>query len=80
MLVTFGTEVDFDVKYVQLHAYQLPKVVQALRRPGRHIVKVLHVRGARCVEERLIGAYERAGVDTFLLDVTAARRARRQHG
>jgi phosphoribosylanthranilate isomerase len=71
VLVTFGTETDFDVKYVQLHAYQLPKVVQALRRPGRHIVKVLHLRGARCVEERLIRAYERAGVDTFLLDVTA---------
>jgi phosphoribosylanthranilate isomerase len=71
VLVTFGADVDFDVKYVQLHAYQLPKVVQALRRPGRHIVKVLHIRGGRCVEERLIGAYERAGVNTFLLDVTA---------
>jgi phosphoribosylanthranilate isomerase len=70
VLVTFGGEVGFDVKYVQLHAYQLPKVVQALRRPGRNIVKVLHIRGDRCVEERLIDAYRRAGVDTFLLDVT----------
>ena len=59
------------IKYVQLHAYQLPKVVAALRRPGLHLVKVLHVRGGRCVEERLIDAYERAGVDSFLLDVTS---------
>ena len=34
----------------------------------------------RCVEERLIEAYERAGVDSFLLDVTSGRRPRRQHG
>ena len=60
-----------DIKYVQLHAYQLPKVVAALRRPGLLLVKVLHVRGGHCAEERLIGAYERAGVDAFLLDVTS---------
>ena len=58
------------IRYVQLHAYQLPRVVQALRRPGLHLVKVLHVLGRRCVEERLIEAYERAGVDSFLLDVS----------
>jgi phosphoribosylanthranilate isomerase len=79
VLVTFAGEAGrlaglaraCRVKYLQLHAYQLPKVVQTLRRPGLHIVKVLHVRGGRCVEEPLIGAYERAGVDSFLLDVTS---------
>ena len=79
VLVTFAADPEgvcalaraCAIKYVQLHAYQLPKVVAALRRPGLHLVKVLHVRGGRCVEERLIDAYERAGVDSFLLDVTS---------
>ncbi|MFF3624848.1 N-(5'-phosphoribosyl)anthranilate isomerase [Streptomyces sp. NPDC002467] len=58
--------------WVQLHAYQPPAVVRALREqlPAETgIVKVLHVeeRGG-CVERPLIGAYERAGTDLFLLD------------
>ena len=38
------------------------------RSPAAHILKVLHVADGQCVEKRLIPAYERAGVDTFLLD------------
>jgi len=60
--------------WLQLHAFQLPGVVKALREgprgPELTIVKVLHVRGDRCVDLPLVPAYERAGVDAFLLDVT----------
>ncbi|MFD7259996.1 N-(5'-phosphoribosyl)anthranilate isomerase [Streptomyces sp. NPDC059874] len=60
------------VGWVQLHAYQPPAVVRALREalPAETgIVKVLHVdEGGGCVERPLIGAYERAGTDLFLLD------------
>jgi phosphoribosylanthranilate isomerase len=63
------------VSWVQLHAYQLPSVVKDLRASVRRrrltIVKVLHVRGGRCVDLRLVPAYERAGTDAFLLDVTS---------
>lgn len=64
---------ESGVRWVQLHAYQLPKVVRELRasvrRLGVKLVKVLHVRGRRCVDLRLVAAYERAGVDAFVLDV-----------
>jgi phosphoribosylanthranilate isomerase len=33
-----------------------------------HVIKVLHVRNGDCLERPLIRAYERAGVDYFLLD------------
>ena len=35
------------------------------------MIKVLHVRGDSCIEERLIGGYEKAGVDVFLFDAVA---------
>ncbi|MGH3864413.1 hypothetical protein, partial [Actinokineospora sp.] len=53
---------------VQLHGYQQPGIARALKTAGRTVVKVLHVRDGRCVETPLIPAYERAGVDLFLLD------------
>ncbi|MGW0752352.1 phosphoribosylanthranilate isomerase [Streptomyces sp. NPDC002587] len=60
------------VGWVQLHAYQPPAVVRALREalPAEvGIVKVLHVaEDGSCVERPLIGAYGRAGTDLFLLD------------
>ncbi|MFE9538451.1 N-(5'-phosphoribosyl)anthranilate isomerase [Streptomyces sp. NPDC006691] len=62
------------VGWVQLHAYQPPAMVRALRGalPDEvGIVKVLHMeKGGGCVERPLIGAYERAGTDLFLLDTT----------
>jgi phosphoribosylanthranilate isomerase len=61
------------VTWVQLHGYQPPAFVRTLRSAmGRPltVVKALHVRGADCAERGLIRAYERAGVDVFLLDVT----------
>ncbi|MEV7444090.1 N-(5'-phosphoribosyl)anthranilate isomerase [Streptomyces sp. NPDC091204] len=80
VLVTFladpGTLAEIvrrtGVAWVQLHAYQPPAVVRALREalPAEvGLVKVLHVDEAGgCVERPLIGAYERAGTDLFLLD------------
>lgn len=58
-------------RWVQLHAFQLPNVVRELKAAGVRVVKVLHVRGGRCLDLRLVGAYERAGVDAFLLDAAS---------
>lgn len=78
VLVTMASEVDVvrdavtrsGVRWVQLHGFQPPGVVRALRSacPEVTVVKALHVRGGVCVEQALVGAYERSGVDVFLLD------------
>lgn len=65
---------DSGVRWVQLHGYQAPSLVRALKAtgpPGLTIVKVLHVRGRDCIERTLIKSYERAGVDFFLLDAVS---------
>ncbi|MEU8891679.1 N-(5'-phosphoribosyl)anthranilate isomerase [Streptomyces sp. NPDC048442] len=83
VLVTFASDAAVladvaaraAVDWVQLHGYQPPATVRALRRllpKGARVVKVLHVRDGSCVEAPLIGAYERAGTDAFLLDAVAA--------
>ena len=57
------------VRWVQLHGFQQPSVVRALKaEPGLTVVKVLHLGVDGCVEQPLIRAYERAGTDLFLLD------------
>jgi len=60
--------------WVQLHGYQTPGVVRAVKEisPDIRVLKVLHVRGDECVEAPLIGSYEKAGVDVFLFDAVAA--------
>lgn len=61
------------VRWVQLHGYQQPAMVRELKAAPMldlTVVKVLHVKDGHCVERRFIGAYERAGVDYFLLDTT----------
>ena len=65
---------EAGIDWVQLHGYQQPGVVRALKaeRPNTTVVKVLHIKGGECVERALIKAYQRAGVDVFLLDVLAA--------
>jgi phosphoribosylanthranilate isomerase len=78
VLVTFlgdaGALVDVvartRVRWVQLHAFQPPGLVHALKaaNDGLTVVKVLHVTGETCLERPLIGSYERAGTDLFLLD------------
>jgi phosphoribosylanthranilate isomerase len=82
VLVTFLSDPDTlcgvlrrtGIRTVQLHAYQPPATVRALRAalPDAVVVKVLHVRDGGCAERPLIGAYERAGTDLFLLDAATA--------
>ncbi|GAA2259240.1 hypothetical protein GCM10010232_57400 [Streptomyces amakusaensis] len=83
VLVTFSSDVRAllavvamsRVPCVQLHGFQAPGTVRALRRDGPsglEIVKVLHLRRGACLEERLTGAYERAGADCFLLDTVSS--------
>ncbi|TDB80526.1 N-(5'-phosphoribosyl)anthranilate isomerase [Micromonospora sp. KC721] len=62
-----------DVRWLQLHGYQPPAVVAAIKRdrPEATVVKVLHVTGDACVERPLLASYERAGTDMFLFDATS---------
>jgi phosphoribosylanthranilate isomerase len=81
VLVTFSKDAALlgdaltgsGVSWVQLHGYQTPGTVRALKKidPEIRVLKVLHVRGSDCVEESLIGSYEKAGVDVFLLDAVS---------
>src|SRR5262245_22563122 len=57
---------------VQLHGYQPPRAVQAIKARGATVVKVLHVNGSAVHEERFLRSYQRAGVDVFLLDAVGA--------
>jgi phosphoribosylanthranilate isomerase len=63
------------VRRVQLHGYQTPAMISALKASapdGLWILKGLHVRGRACTERpSLIRAYEKAGVDAFLVDASA---------
>ena len=66
---------ETGIRWVQLHGFQTPAVVSELKRTGPAdlvISKVLHLQGGRCLERPLLGAYERAGVDVFLLDTATA--------
>lgn len=82
VLVTFLKDVEAlraaleasGVRWVQLHGYQTPGTVRAVKKIASDIgvIKVLHVRGDDCVEGSLVGSYEKAGVDIFLLDVVTA--------
>lgn len=82
VLVTFLKDVEAmraalaesGVRWVQLHGYQTPGTVRAVKKiaPDIGVIKVLHVRGLDCVEGSLVGSYEKAGVDIFLLDVVTA--------
>lgn len=82
VLVTFSKDVEqlggaldsAPVRWVQLHGYQMPGVVRALKSatPAARVIKVLHIRGDECVEGPLLASYEKAGVDVFLFDVVAS--------
>src|SRR5262245_32040475 len=81
VMVTFLKDVDAmrealegsGVQWVQLHGYQTPGLVRAVKEidPEIRVLKVLHVRGGDCVEAPLIASYENAGVDLFLFDAVA---------
>lgn len=81
VLVTFADDArqlgrmlaSTPIRWVQLHGYQPPAMIRALKAGAElTVVKVLHVRGRECAERPLIESYERAGVDVFLLDAVAA--------
>jgi phosphoribosylanthranilate isomerase len=81
VMVTFLKDIDAmrealegsHVCWVQLHGYQMPGLVRAVKEiaPDIRVLKVLHVRGGDCVEAPLIASYEKAGVDLFLFDAVA---------
>ncbi|MET0233761.1 MAG: hypothetical protein ABW224_03905 [Kibdelosporangium sp.] len=82
-LVTFLSDVNVvkqivertGIRWIQLHAYQMPSMIRALRAAVSTeltIVKVLHLRNGKCLERPLIKAYEQAGTDVFLLDVVTS--------
>jgi phosphoribosylanthranilate isomerase len=78
VLVTFAKDPEMlrealegsAVAWVQLHGYQTPGLVRAVKgiAPEIRVLKVLHIRGGECIEARLISSYEKAGVDVFLFD------------
>ncbi|MBI9115257.1 phosphoribosylanthranilate isomerase [Sanguibacter suaedae] len=78
-LVTFSADVEgiadalaaLGGSCVQLHAFQPPSAVAALRRrvpSTTRILKVLHVDRGRLLERPFVGAYTRAGVDAYVVD------------
>jgi phosphoribosylanthranilate isomerase len=81
VLVTFFKDVEdirrtldgSQARWVQLHGYPTPSFVSAVKEiaPDVRVIKVLHIRGGKCIEQRMIGAYEKAGVDVFLFDAVA---------
>jgi phosphoribosylanthranilate isomerase len=81
VLVTFAKDAEVlrsalesaPVQWVQLHGYPTPGFVRKVKAlgPDVKVIKVLHVKGGQCVEEPLIGSYEKAGVDVFLFDVVS---------
>ena len=84
VLVTFAKDAEVlrsalesaPVQWVQLHGYPTPGFVRKVKALGVgggeiRVIKVLHVKGGQCVEEPLIGSYEKAGVDVFLFDVVS---------
>jgi phosphoribosylanthranilate isomerase len=81
VLVTFGKDPGLladalesaAIGAIQLHGYQSPGLVRRLkaRVPDVTVLKVLHIRDGACLEGSLLGAYEKAGTDAFLLDVVA---------
>jgi phosphoribosylanthranilate isomerase len=79
VLVTFMNDAEalrevihhLPLRWIQLHGYQTPGLVRAVKRTASdevRIIKVLHVHQACCLEASLVRAYEKAGVDVFLFD------------
>lgn len=78
-LVTFSAEAAelaalmtrTRIRWVQLHAFQTPKMVAELRRllpADSVIVKVFHLQDGSCLEKPYFGAYRRAGTDIAIFD------------
>src|ERR1700741_425323 len=63
-----GAMLEAGIGIVQLHGYQPPTVVRAIKAAveGATVVKVLHVAGSECQEERLLRSYRRGGAGGVL--------------
>ena len=89
-LVTFSSDAAavaeaaraLDARWIQLHAFQNPSVVASVRHridtsaasaPTR-IVKVLHLDGDLLLEAPFLRAYDRAGVDAYIIDTVSGVR------
>ena len=79
VLVTFLNDVEalrevihrLRLRWIQLHGYQTPRLVRAVKRTVPEevrVIKVLHVQQEYCLEASLVRSYEKAGVDVFLFD------------
>jgi phosphoribosylanthranilate isomerase len=61
---------------IQLHGFQLPNVVQSIKRrlgDGREVFKVLHVQRGKCLEKPLLRQYAACGANAFILDAFVSR-------
>lgn len=57
------------VRHVQLHGFNAPKDIATLKDAGFTVIKTLHLTDdGKCLEDRWIDAYAKAGADVFLAD------------
>jgi phosphoribosylanthranilate isomerase len=62
---------ESGVTGVQLHGFQFPTEVLAIKRrlgDGITLLKVLHIQNGKCLENPLLKEYARCGADAFILD------------
>jgi phosphoribosylanthranilate isomerase len=62
---------ESGIKGIQLHGFQLPAEVRALKhRLGDDVslLKVLHIQNGKCLEKTLLKDYASCGADAFILD------------
>lgn len=60
-----------DIHGLQLHGFQLPRVVQSIKRRlsgDQELFKVLHIQQGKCLERSLLRKYATCGADAFILD------------
>ncbi|WP_146077267.1 N-(5'-phosphoribosyl)anthranilate isomerase [Rathayibacter tritici] len=89
-LVTFSSDAKavaeaaraLDARWIQLHAFQNPSLVASVRQvldasaatAATRIVKVLHLDGDLLLEAPFLRAYDRAGVDAYIIDTVSGVR------
>ncbi len=63
--------VESGIAGIQLHGFQLPLEVSAIKRrlgDTVFLLKVLHIQKGKCLEKPLLKEYQRCGADAFVLD------------
>ncbi len=65
-----------EVRHVQLHGFNSPNDIAFLKERDITVIKTLHIAdNGDCPTERLIGPYQDAGCDVFLIDRFGGRQA-----